>query len=88
MREYVLTFAPTVAIRENCRFLAFAARSTWKPDSFEELSFQLSVTARPEPTDPFRFDGAAGALGAALTVIESVVECVAPWLSVTVSAAV
>ena len=73
MRANVLTLAATVAIRENCMFLlTFAARSTWKPVSFDELSLQFSVTTRPEPTAAVKFDGAAGAVAPGLTTIESV----------------
>jgi len=49
-----VTFAPAVAIRENCRLFAFAARSTWKPVSFEALSFHFSITIRPDPLEAIR----------------------------------
>ena len=64
---YVVTFAPTVAIRLNSR--SFLARCTLNPVSLFELSVQDRLIWLDDAAVAVRFDGAAGsglALGSGL----------------------
>jgi hypothetical protein len=63
-----MAFAAVVAITP--KVLPLLERSTWKPVSLFELSFQLRVTFPLLATEPARLVGAAGGTSATVAVFE------------------